>query len=123
MSNKSRNVQDTPHETHGVMLSDDKSSAWGWLAGLIVAVFVALPVSAAISYATHPLTQNLFGGRLSETTQAGYQAFWWIIALLFGSLPFVVGFGVTKLSKRALSVLAAIVALLVVFAIVLGQIF
>ncbi|MET1018604.1 MAG: hypothetical protein ABWX62_01330 [Microterricola sp.] len=123
MSNKSKNVQDTHHETHGVMLADDRSSAWGWLAGLIVLVFVAMPVSAAISYATHPATQNLFGGRLSEATQGGYQAFWWVIAILFGSLPFIVGFGVAKLSSRALGVLAAVVALLVILAIVLGQLF
>jgi amino acid transporter len=123
MSSKSKNVQEPHGESHGVMLADDRSTAWAWLAGLIVAVFVALPLSASIAFATHPQTKQLFAGRLSEATTGGYQAFWWVVAILFAALPFIVGFGVAKLSGRALAVMAGIVALLVILAIVLGQIF
>ncbi|WP_419818051.1 hypothetical protein [Glaciibacter flavus] len=123
MSNKSRAATETHHETHGVLLADERSSAWGWLSGLVVLVFVALPLSASFAFATHPDTKQLFAGRLSDATTGGYQAFWWIVTLLLLALPFIVGFGVARLSGRALSILAGAVAVLVILAIVLGQLF
>ncbi|MEJ3405303.1 hypothetical protein WDJ51_11200 [Rathayibacter sp. YIM 133350] len=121
MSNRSRGVQEQHHS--GVLLAEDRSSAWGWLAGVVVAVFIAMPLSAAIAFATHPHTKQLFAGRLSDATVGGYQAFWWIVALLLLALPFVVGFGIAKLSGRALVWVAGGVGVLVVLAIVLGQVF
>lgn len=96
---------------------------WGAFAGLIVAVLIAYPLSACIAFATHPATQRLFGGRLESASQAGYQAFWWILALMCLALPFLVGFGIAKLSTRSLAVIGAIVALFLILVIVLGQMF
>jgi hypothetical protein len=125
MSSKSKSAPSTEEygSGSGVFLSGDRSTGLAWLAGLIALVFVALPLSAAFSFATHPQTQQLFAGRLSDATTGGYQAFWWILTLLLAALPFIVGFGIAKLSNRALGILAGVVALLVVAAIVLGQLF
>ena len=53
-----------------------KSTLWGFLVGIIVTALIAVPLSAAFSFATHPGTQQLFGGRLADATQGGYVAFW-----------------------------------------------
>ena len=45
---------------------------WGALIGLIVFAFVAVPISTAVAFATHPASQKLFGGRLEEASLAGY---------------------------------------------------
>ncbi|QDZ15688.1 hypothetical protein [Humibacter ginsenosidimutans] len=95
----------------------------GWLAGLITMVVIAFPLSAAIAYATHPATRTLFGSHLSNTSAVGFSLFWWVLALLLIALPFLVGFGVSKLSSRWLSILGGILALLVIALIVLGQLF
>jgi hypothetical protein len=125
MSSKSKTPAKTDsHQSgSGVFLENDRSSAWAWLAGLIVLVFVAVPISATLAFATHPNTQQLFAGRLSDATTGGYQAFWWIVTLLLVALPFLVGFGIAHLSSRALAIVAAIVAILVIAAVVLGQLF
>jgi amino acid transporter len=96
---------------------------WGAFAGLIVAVLIAYPLSACIAFATHPATQKLFGGRLEAASQGGYQAFWWILALLCLSLPFIVGFGIAKLSTRTVTVIGGIVVIFLILVIVLGQLF
>ena len=102
----------------------EKSAGWwGAFAGLITAVLVAFPVSTAFAFATQPATQRLFGGRLEDASQAGYVAFWWIVTLLFASLPFIVGFGIAKLSDRGIRVLVAVVAVVVIAIVVLGQLF
>lgn len=102
----------------------EKSAGWwGAFAGLITAVLIAFPLSTAFAYATHPATQRLFGGRLEEASQVGYAAFWWILTLVIAALPFIVGFGIAKLSGRGLTVLAAIVAVVVIVIVVLGQLF
>ncbi|KQX05245.1 MULTISPECIES: hypothetical protein [unclassified Leifsonia] len=125
MSSKSKTpAQADSHQSgSGVFLSSDRSSAGAWLAGLIVLVFVAVPISASLAFATNPNTQQLFAGRLSDATTGGYQAFWWIITLLLVALPFLVGFGISHLSSRALAIVAAAVAILVIAAVVLGQLF
>ena len=125
MSSKSKTPAATGnhHSESGVFLEDDRSSAWAWLAGLITLVFVAVPISATLAFATNPRSQQLFAGRLSDATTFGYQSFWWIITLLLVSLPFLVGFGISKLSSRALAIVASVVAVLVILAIVLGQLF
>ncbi|MHA7984583.1 hypothetical protein ACX9R5_02150 [Rathayibacter sp. CAU 1779] len=119
MSSKSKQgshdeSRETTHVSRGVL---------GWLAGVITAVIIAFPLSAAIAYATHPATRKLFGEHLSTQSAAGYSAFWWILAVLLVSLPFLVGFGISKLSAQWLAVFGVIVAILVIILIVLGQLF
>jgi len=111
-------------ELHGGVLSGNGSPAlWGSLIGLIVFAFVAVPISAAVRFATHPATQQLFGGRLSDATQGGYVAFWWIVAIFLLALPFLVGWGVAKLSGKTLAIIAGIVGLFFVVTLVMGQLF
>lgn len=104
-------------------ISEGRSGLWGALAGLIVAALIAVPLSAAFAFATHPTSQQLFAGRLEEASQGGYVAFWWIVTLLLVALPFLVGFGVAKLSVRSLTIVGAIVVLFVIAIMVLGQLF
>jgi membrane-anchored protein YejM (alkaline phosphatase superfamily) len=121
MSTKSRqgpHKEETLHIGNGV-----GRGHWGAFAGLIVAVLIAYPLSACIAFATHPATQKLFGGRLEAASQAGYQAFWWILALLCLSLPFIVGFGIARLSTRTLTVIGAIVGVFLLLVLLLGQVF
>ncbi|WP_248305599.1 hypothetical protein [Agromyces sp. H66] len=106
-----------------VEVIEGRSGLWGALAGLIVAALIAVPLSASFAFATHPTTQQLFAGRLEEASTGGYVAFWWIVTLLLAALPFLVGFGVAKLSVRSLTIVGAIVALFVIAIMVLGQLF
>lgn len=116
--------QQQSEEMHGGVLSGGGSPGlWGALIGLIVFVFIALPLSAAVGYATHPNTQQLFAGRLSNTTEAGYVAFWWIVAILLLALPFLVGFGIAKMSVKTIVIIASIVIVFVIAMVVLGQLF
>ncbi len=114
--------KDRSHE-ETLDLHRDKSGLWGSLAGLIVAALIAVPLSGAFAFATHPHSQQLFAGRLSEASQGGYVAFWWIVTLLLAALPFLVGFGVAKLSARSLTIVGAIIAVFVIAIVVLGQMF
>ncbi|WP_139415502.1 hypothetical protein [Agromyces laixinhei] len=104
-------------------VTDGKSGLWGALAGLIVFALIAIPLSAAFSFATHPHTQQLFAGRLSDATTGGYQFFWWIVTIFLLALPFLVGFGVAKLSVKSLTIVGAVIALFVIAIMVLGQLF
>ena len=104
-------------------VTESKTGLWGALVGVIVAALIAVPLSAAFSFATHPNTQQLFAGRLSEAEPGGYVAFWWIVTLLLAALPFLVGFAVAKLSVRSILIVGAIVTLFVVAILVLGQVF
>jgi hypothetical protein len=115
-------VKDRSHE-ETLDLTRDKSGLWGALAGLIVAAFIAVPLSGAFAFATHPHSQQLFAGRLSEASEGGYVAFWWIVTLLLAALPFLVGFGVARLSARSLTIVGGIIAVLVIVIVVLGQMF
>ncbi|WP_382309767.1 hypothetical protein [Herbiconiux sp. UC225_62] len=96
---------------------------WGLFAGIILAALIAYPLSAAVAFATHPRTQRLFGDALDDAGRTGFQAFWWIIALLLAALPFAAGFAVARLTKRGLQIVAAVVALLVIVIVVLAQAF
>ena len=118
----SRGAQGAEHE-QTLDVTRGRSGLWGALAGLIVAALIAVPLSAAFAFATHPTTQQLFGGRLDEASTGGYVAFWWIVTLLLAALPFLVGFGVAKLSARSLTIVGAIVVLFVIAIMVLGQMF
>lgn len=118
----SRGAQRAEHE-QTIDVTEGKSGLWGALAGLIVAALIAVPLSAAFAFATHPTSQQLFAGRLEEASPGGYVAFWWIVTLLLAALPFLVGFGVAKLSVRSLTIVGAIVALFVIAIMVLGQLF
>ncbi|GAA1995577.1 hypothetical protein GCM10009777_34850 [Microbacterium pumilum] len=107
----------------GVLSGGGSPGLWGALIGLIVFVFIAVPLSAAVSYATHPNSQQLFGGRLSEATTGGYVAFWWIVAIMLFALPFLVGFAVAKMSVKTIVIIAAVVILFVIAVVILGQLF
>jgi len=96
-----------------------KSTLWGFLAGIIVAAFIAVPLSASFSFATHPNTQELFSGWLSNA--AHYQLFWWLVTTLLILLPFLVGFAIAKLSGKTLAIVGGIVAVLLIAIIVVGQ--
>ncbi|UIP57335.1 hypothetical protein [Agromyces marinus] len=114
------------HETHDeqtLHIAERHRGMWGWFSGIIVLALVAVPLSAAFAFATNPGTQQLFGGRLSEATTGGYQAFWWIVALLLVALPVLVGYGVAKMSGRAVVIVGAVVALFVIAIMILGQLF
>ena len=123
-SSQGRPVQSQSHQPEETLnLGEGKSGLWGALAGVIVAALIAVPLSAAFAFATHPTSQQLFAGRLEEASQGGYVAFWWFVTLLLAALPFLVGFGVAKLSLRALVIVGAIVALFLIAIMVLGQLF
>jgi amino acid transporter len=110
------------HE-EAIDVTDGKSGLWGFLAGLIVAAFIAVPLSGAFAFATHPNTQQLFSGRLDEASQGGYTAFWWLVTIFLVALPFLVGYAVANLSVKSLSIVGAIIVLFVIAALVLGQLF
>lgn len=112
-----------PDNTPADNTFSEKSGLWGALIGLIVAAFIAVPLSAAFSFATHPRTQQLFAGRLSEATEGGYMAFWWVVTILLAALPFLIGFAIAKMSGRTIAVVAAIVAAFVIAIVILGQLF
>jgi hypothetical protein len=120
MSSKSKTVAaDEDYD-----LNENRRGIYGFLAGLVVAVFIAFPLSASFAYATHPQTQKLFSGtRLDDASQFGYSLFWWALTLLLLSLPFLVGFGISHLSARTLGVIGGVVAVLIVVVVVLGQLF
>jgi len=109
---------------HGGVLSGSGSPGlWGALIGLIVFAFVAVPISAAVAFATHPATQQLFGGRLEEASLAGYATFWWLVAGLLLAIPFLIGFGVAKLSGKTLAIITAIIAAFFIAILIFGQLF
>ncbi|GAB2833944.1 hypothetical protein ACFQ0P_10365 [Microbacterium insulae] len=111
-------------EPHGGVLSGNGSPGlWGALIGIIIFAFVAVPISAAVRFATHPSTQQLFGGRLEGASTTGYVVFWWIVAILLLALPFLVGWGVANLSGKTLGVIAAIVGVFFVAILIMGQLF
>ncbi|WP_353808328.1 hypothetical protein [Agromyces sp. SYSU T00194] len=111
-------------DEHALDITSGRSGWWGAFAGVIAMVFVAVPLSAAIGLATHPATQTLFSGeRITGASQAGYSAFWWIVAIVLLALPFGIGFLIARASSRALAVVGAIVVLFVIAVIVLGQLF
>lgn len=116
--------QQQESELHGGVLSGNGSPAlWGALLGLVVFAFVAVPISIAVRFATHPATQQLFGGRLEEASSGAYSAFWWIVAIGLFAVPFLVGWGVAKLSGRTLAIIVGILALFFIAILVLGQLF
>jgi hypothetical protein len=96
---------------------------WGWFVGLIVFALIAVPLSAAFAFATNPGTQQLFAGRLSDATTAGYQAFWWVVTLLLLALPVLVGYGIARMSGRALAIVGGVIAVFFIAVLVLGQLF
>jgi hypothetical protein len=113
----------SPDHEETSVVTEGKSGLWGVFAGLIVFAVIAVPLSAAFSFATHPSTQQLFGGRLNEASQGGYVAFWWIVTIFLFALPFLVGYGVARMSGRALAIVGAVIVLFVGAILVLGQIF
>ena len=105
------------------VVTEGKSGLWGVFAGLIVFALIAVPLSAAFSFATHPSTQQLFGGRLNEASEGGYVTFWWIVTIFLFALPFLVGYGVARMSGRSLAIVGVVIVLFVGAILVLGQVF
>ena len=99
------------------VVTEGKSGLWG------VFALIAVPLSAAFSFATHPSTQQLFGGRLNEASEGGYVTFWWIVTIFLFALPFLVGYGVARMSGRSLAIVGVVIVLFVGAILVLGQVF
>lgn len=126
--NNSHNNNHATNAHHEDSIADSESmrskqGLWGAFAGVIVATLIAFPLSAAFAFATNPASQKLFGGRLEESSQFGYTMFWWLMVLLIASLPFLVGFGIAKLSSKGIAIAGAIIAVFIILIIVLGQMF
>ncbi|WP_426321131.1 hypothetical protein [Microbacterium sp. E-13] len=107
----------------GVLSGGGSPVLWGWLIGLVVFAFVAVPISIAVRFATHPATQQLFGGRLEEASSGGYSAFWWIVAIFLFAVPVLIGWGVAKLSGRTLAIIVGILAVFFIAILIFGQLF
>lgn len=126
-SSSNRNRSGSPaNRTATPTIEEDlasRTTLWGYLSGIIVAAFIAVPLSAAFAFATHPTTQQLFAGRLSDASRGGYIAFWWIVTLLLVALPFLVGFSVAKLSGRTLAIVGGIIGVFVIAILIVGQTF
>jgi amino acid transporter len=118
-----RGTSQQTHDEQSLHIAERHRGMWGWFSGIIVLALIAVPLSASVAFATNPRTQQLFAGRLSEATTGGYQAFWWVVTLLLVALPILVGYGVAKMSSRALVIVGAVVALFVIAIMILGQLF
>lgn len=122
-------VKHTPAQTHhddteeSLRLGGRHPDMWGWFVGLIVFALLAVPISAAFAFATNPATQQLFAGRLSDATSAGYQGFWWVVTLLLIAVPVLVGYGIARMSARALMIVGGVVVVFFIAILVLGQMF
>jgi len=112
-----------PELRGGVLAGNGSPALWGWLIGLVAFVFVAVPISIAVRFATHPATQQLFGGRLEEAGSGAYSAFWWIVTLFLLAIPVLVGWGVAKLSGRTLAIIVGVIAVFFIAILILGQLF
>lgn len=119
----SKGTRSTKRDEETMHVDEDKSGLWGFLAGLIVAAFIAIPLSGAFAFATHPSTQELFSGRLDEASQGGYTAFWWLVTIFLLALPFLVGYAVARLSAKSVAIVGGIIVLFIIAALVLGQLF
>ena len=110
------------HE-EGLNITEGKSGLWGFLAGVFVFALIAVPLSAAFSFATHPNTQQLFAGRLDEMSPGGYVAFWWVVTIFLVALPFLVGYAIARRSGRSVAIVGGIIAVFVIAILVMGQMF
>ena len=105
-------------------VTEGKSGLWGALAGLFTFALIAVPLSAAFSFATHPSTQQLFAGRLERWGDERLPvAFWWVVTIFLLALPFLVGYAIARLSGRSLAIVGGIIALFVIAILVMGQMF
>jgi amino acid transporter len=98
-----------------------KAGLWGFFSGVITAALIAVPLSAAFAFATHPETRFLFSNAV-EVSATGYTTFWWVATLFLLSLPFRVGFGVARMSRKTLGILAGIVVVFLIVLFVLAQV-
>ena len=123
-SGKQQQRQHQEPELHGGVLAGNGSPGlWGALIGLVVFVFLAVPISIAVRFATHPSTQTLFGGRLEEASTGAYVAFWWVIAIGLFAIPFLIGWAVAQRSGKTLAIIIGIVAAFFIAILILGQLF
>ena len=102
-------------------VDSSKAGMWGFFAGVVTAALIAVPLSAAFAFATHPETRFLFTNAV-DVSATGYATFWWVATLFLLSLPFLVGFGVAKMSRKTLGILAGIVVVFLIGLLVLAQV-
>ena len=95
----------------------------GFFVGLLVGVGVLIPIISAVGFATNPYTQRLFSGKLADVSSGGYVLFWWLVAAILIALPFLAGLAVNKLSKRGLASAGGVLVVVVIIALVIGQMF
>ena len=100
---------------------NSKAGLWGFLVGVIVAALIAVPLSAAVAFATHPETRYLFS-RAVDVSANGYAAFWWVASIFLLGLPFLAGFAVARMSRKTLGIVAGIVVVFVIALLVLAQV-
>ena len=122
-SGKQQQRRQEPELHGGVLAGNGSPGLWGALIGLIVFVFLAVPISIAVRFATHPSTQELFGGRLEEASTGAYVAFWWVIAIGLFAIPFLIGWAVAQRSGKTLAIIIGIVAAFFIAILILGQLF
>ncbi|MET0888200.1 MAG: hypothetical protein ABWX92_17315 [Mycetocola sp.] len=98
-----------------------KAGMWGFFTGVITAALIAVPLSAAFAFATHPETRFLFTNAV-DVSATGYATFWWVATIFLLALPFLVGFGVARMNRKTLGILAGIVVIFLVALLVLAQV-
>ena len=98
-----------------------KAGMWGFFSGVITAALIAVPLSAAFAFATHPETRYLFTNAV-DVSATGYATFWWVATIFLLSLPFLVGYGVARMSRKTLGIVAGIVVVFLIGLLVLAQI-
>ena len=103
------------------VVDTSKAGMWGFFAGVITAALIAVPLAAAFAFATHPETRFLFTNAV-DVSATGYATFWWVATLFLLSLPFLVGFGVARMSRKTLGILAGIVVVFLIGLLVLAQV-
>lgn len=122
-SGKQQQHHQEPELHGGVLAGNGSPGLWGALIGLVVFVFLAVPISIAVRFATHPQTKELFGGRLEEASSGAYSAFWWVIAIGLFAIPFLIGWAVAQRSGKTLAIIIGIVAAFFIAILILGQLF
>jgi amino acid transporter len=98
-----------------------KAGMWGFFSGVITAALIAVPLAAAFAFATHPETRFLFT-KAVDVSAAGYATFWWVATLFLLSLPFLVGYGVARMSRKTLGIVAGIIVIFLIGLLILAQV-
>ncbi|MET0783121.1 MAG: hypothetical protein ABWY53_02245 [Leifsonia flava] len=114
-------AQKSQSRSSSTAADSSKAGMWGFFTGVVTAALIAVPLSAAFAFATHPETRFLFTNAV-DVSATGYATFWWVATLFLLSLPFLVGYGVAKMSRKTLGILAGIVVVFLIGLLVLAQV-